>query len=290
MSVLNNAVVSPSRVRGVYRYLLWCDGQREDRGNLERAMSPDSLLKEGKKRDMIHNTVNECIKMKLVVEDGGTVAISPDLPKAARHPETGDQNLPITLSNLFFTPVNEENHDLGRVIAWYLCQDVYEPPGSWKEVGETLREQVGADKLGLRNDARYGQLEDWACYLGFAWCHSRKREKMLVPDPTANIRVRLGGVFGDMYGKTLSIAETTRRLSEMCPVLEGGVLRGEIESAYVKRDESRLSSATSHAWFRLQDEGLVRLSQESDADVFVLIDGDTKRRFTDITWLGGGRK
>jgi len=284
MSVLKQIYATPSRVRGIYRYMLWREGQSESRDILERIMSPDTLTKEGKKSDMIHETVGECIKMGLLVEENNTVLINPNLPEAARNPLIGDSILPITLSNLFFSSGNEENHDLGRAISWYLSQNIYDAPGNWKEVEEAL--QAITDKLGLGNDTRYGQFEDWACYLGFAWCHSRKKEKMLVPDPTAYLRCRLAELFRGK--KSIVIGEAVRKLADICPVLEGGRLRKEIEKQYAQRDENYLSSSTSNAWLRLQDEGYVKLSQESDADTFIFIDGGTKRRYSEITWLGGG--
>ncbi len=288
MSVLKQVAATPSRVRGIYRYLLSLEGQSEARDILERTMSPHTLIKESKKRTMIHDTVGECIKMGLLIEESDTVAINPNLPDPARNPQTGDLILPIALSNLFFSEKNEENHNLGRVISWYLSRDIYDAPGNWKEVEEAFREQAITDKLGVTSDARYGQFEDWICYLGFAWCHSRKREKMLMPDPTAHIRDRLAQLFGDK--ESLPIADAVRRLAEACPVLEGGTMRKEIEKNYAERDERSLSSSTSHAWFRLQDEGIVKLVEKSDAEMLIFIDGGTKRRYSEIKWLGGDLK
>lgn len=288
MSVLKQPFATPSRVRGIYRYLLSLEGQSEARDILERTMSPHTLIRGGKKSTMIHDTVGECTKMGLLIEESGTVAINPNLPDPARDSQTGDSILPITLSNLFFSGKNEENHNLGKIISWYLSRDIYDAPGNWNEVEEAFREQAITDKLGVTSDVRYGQFEDWICYLGFAWCHSRKMEKMLMPDPTAHIRGRLDELFEDK--ESLPIADAVRKLADICPVFEGGILRMEIEQNYAQRDERSLSSSTSHAWLRLQDEGIVKLVEKSDAEMFIFIDGGTKRRYSEIKWLGGDLK
>ena len=63
------------------------------------------------------------------------------------------------------------------------------------------------------------------------------------------------------------------RLAQLCPVFEGGFLRAEIDRV-LTREPGALSSTTALAWLRLRDEGLVELTQESDAATLLLPDGD----------------
>ena len=44
MSVLTDPYVTPSRVRGVVRYLLQAKGQQEERSRLENLLSPENLV------------------------------------------------------------------------------------------------------------------------------------------------------------------------------------------------------------------------------------------------------
>src|ERR1051326_1019299 len=104
MSVLTDAnqYASSSRVRGVFRYLLPKAGQRESRDKLEKILSPESLLRGGDtdttSRGMIKGTINECVKMGLLVEESdgndSVVAINPELLPDARSKRKGDATLP----------------------------------------------------------------------------------------------------------------------------------------------------------------------------------------------------
>ncbi len=283
MSVLKQAAATPSRITAVYHYLLRVDGQAESRERLEAVLSPDSIITDGS-RDMIHNVINECVKMGLVESDEGKgeVRLHTDLPKEARNRRSAMQRLPLTVADLIFRG-NAENRDLALIIAWYLEQNVVAAPGDWKTVAETLGQQVGGDCFGLTSDVRYHQFDDWACFLGFAWHHGGRRE-ILTPDPTQHVRWRLKEVFRSP-GTRLTPAEAVRRLAEVCPVMEMGMLRSEVCERMGRHRERELSSVSAFAWFRLWDEGCVDVeSAAGDADVFILPDGNRSFRCTSLTW------
>lgn len=299
MSVLKSPYVTPSRVRGLYRYLLQALGRRESYETITRLMSPRSLRGKDKKPEMVRDTINECLKIGLIVVDGDEVMLNPTLPEAVQRPDANDCLLAPTLARLMFAGEesraldgeNEsndiENRDLGLVISWYLAQNAYDAPRDWNTFEEALGRQTGADRLGVTNNARYGQFEDWACYLGFAWRHSLRKEKVLTPDPTAFVRNCLKEIFEPITDHRLPIAQVVRVFGRICPVLEGGDLRDKVERKIGPREENHLSSVTAHAWMRLRDEGLVELSRDSDAEVYVFPDGRENRRFSHIIWLGG---
>jgi hypothetical protein len=231
-------------------------------------------------------TIQECVTLGLFVEADEAIGINPELPPEARTPGQAENVLPVTLSNLFFDPAREANHDLGQAIAWYLSQDVCAAPYNWGTVGVELRTQVAGDQFGITSDPRYGMFEDWVCYLGFAWTHAIKDKRWLTPDPTEHLRRRLPELFRDKPNQPLSIVEVTRRLSALCPVFEDGFLRAKVEPLLKSRDPNHLSAATAHAWLRLRDEGHVRLTKESDANVLVMPDGDCQELVSHATWLG----
>lgn len=74
------------------------------------------------------------------------------------------------------------------------------------------------------------------------------------------------------------------RLAQVCPVFEGGFLRALIDKV-LPREERRLSSTTALSWLRLRDEGVVDLSQESDALTLLLPDGDRIERYSHVKLL-----
>ncbi len=66
MSVLKTALANPSRMRGIFRYLLHVQGQREKRDVLERILSPDKLVE--------HLTTEEKLKDRKMVIDHRAIA------------------------------------------------------------------------------------------------------------------------------------------------------------------------------------------------------------------------
>lgn len=297
MSVLTEAYAVPSRVIGAYRFLLHARGKSETRDALEGTLAPESLRKaaggdedrEGGGLKMAQATVRECVAMGLFAEDGGEVRLHPDLPGPAEDGEACP--LPLMLSDLFFDPKREENHDLGLVIAWYLSLDADDAPGTWDAVDKTLRERVGGERFGVTNTTPYGMFEDWACYLGFAWKHALKvrdsNRDVMTPDPTAHLRWRLPALFQHRGGERQALPALTARLASLCPVLEGGFLRRRVEEQVGAPEPGTLSSATARAWLRLEEEGAVELVRESDAPALTLPDGDDRRSVSHAVWLQG---
>ena len=292
MSVLTDAnqYASSSRVRGVFRYLLPKTGQRESREKLEKFLSPESLIRGGDtdttSRSMIKGTINECLKMGLLIEDRegdeAIVAINPELPTEARSKSKGDGLLPKILAGLMMTADRDANRNLATVIAWYLTQDAYAAPGNWPEIQAALLQQVGADLLGM-NDARYSQFVDWICFLGFAWKHNLKDKDLLTPDPTAYLRVTIETLIPQRGGQPVSLGDFILKLGTQCPIFETGVYRVEVENKVRTREtEQHLSSTTALALLRLQDEKVVELSKRSDAPVYTFPDGNQSQSFSHI--------
>jgi len=292
MSVLTESsqYACSSRVRGVFRYLLQKNGQRESREKLERYLSPESLIRvgadDGLARGMIKGSISECLKMELLITEDDSaeagVAINPDLPEEARHKSKGDRLLPLTLASLMLSNQRDANRNLALVITWYLVQDALSAPGNWGVFEQALIKQVGADKLGM-NDARYSQFADWVCFLGFAWRHNLKGQDLLTPDPTSYLRGAIRGLLvkGD---QPLPLGQFFKELGERCPVFETGKLRVEIENRVRFREsDQHVSSTTTLALLRLADEKAIKLSSRSDAAVYTFPDGQQIKSFTHIS-------
>jgi hypothetical protein len=283
MSVITEAYAVPSRLLGIYRFLLRIKSQGESLDVIEKTLSPESLVRpddgtgqaerEGGGREMVRKTVNECVAMGLFVQEDGTVRVNPALPDDARKPDTAEAAAPVTLSRLIFAADRDANHDLGKQVAWYLAQDALDAPGTWPETEKSITERFGDDRLGLTNNLRYGNFEDWVCFLGFGWMHMRGGKSVLTPDPTPHLKLRLAEVLPGKPNTRHPLPEVMGRLAQLCPAFEGGFLRAEIDRVFT-REPGTLSSTTALAWLRLRDEGLVELTQESDAATLLLPDGD----------------
>ncbi|MBD2667349.1 hypothetical protein B6N60_04586 [Richelia sinica FACHB-800] len=289
MSVLKQPLATPSRVRGVFRYLLSTKNQREKIEVLEKILSPDELVKNAPSpRPMLRATINEMVKVGLLVKEDEEIAINSDLPENARNPQLGDKLLPDTLAELFFASKNEDEEDFGRVCAWYLAQDIYDAPGNWDEVEIQVNKQKVGDFLKMSNNTLYGQLDDWMCYLGLAWGQALAGKRITVPDPIAYIKRNFKHIFNE--DKEILLIDFITRLARKCPLFETGKFREEVESQVDIRQPNYLSTSTAFALFRLQEEGYVKLLRKSDADLMLLpkinnqVDDDG--RISHIIWQG----
>lgn len=301
MSVLKEgAYTSPGRVIGVYKYLLQARNQRENRERLYQILSPDDLLsKKGKNpldserlskeeedkkksRDMIKTVVRQCINMGLLIENNEEVELN---PKISIKPE---RQIPSIIVSLFLSLDNPENHDFARVLAWYLAQDFHNAPGNWQAAEPLIIEQIGMNLLDFKfNEPRYGQFDDWSCYLGFSWRSAlTKSSATTIPDPTVYLRNNLKNIFGDRVNQQIPFIEFINQLGKYCPVFETGYFREEIEQQ-IYRKRNHLSTVTSMALRRLEGEREIEMEQLSDTPepVFILSDGDEEIRISHITYL-----
>ncbi len=290
MSVLKTALATPSRMRGIFRYLLEAPKQRENKEKLTRLLSPHELS-EGRNKSAEHPmfdaALRESIKCRLLIADNDDIAINFELPEASRHPKMGDKLLPDTLVQLLFASDNEDEEDLGRLIAWYLAQDIYDAPGTWQEVEQRVAEQRVAESLDLKisSNSLFGQVEDWMCYLGFAWGHaSDSNKRLVVAEPTAYLRRNLKDLFQGEAKAKLSIRDFLDRLAKKCPLFETGKFREQVEEKIGDRLPNHLSTSTAFALFRLQDDGCIQLKKESDADLFIFPRVGNEEGFSHIIW------
>jgi hypothetical protein len=275
MSVLKQPLATPSRIRGIFRYLLQTKGLREKREVLERILSPNELVKnKSSPRPMFNYSIAESLKCGLLVEedkeDYKEIAINPNLPEETRNPKLGDKLLSNTLADLLFASDNEDEEDFGFVCAWYLAQDIYDPPGTWEDVEQQVSKQRVGELLKMSNNTLYGQMDDWMCYMGLAWGHALGGKRFTVPDPTVYIKRNLKDLFQGQVGKKVLLREFIERLANKCPLFETGKFRETIEANIGRRQPNYLSTSTAFALFRLQEEGHIRLERESDADLMIL--------------------
>lgn len=290
MSVLKTEKANPSRIRGIFRYLLQTKDQKEQIRVLERLLSPDKLV-EGKSEPypMFRDALKESIKCGLLIKEAEEIAINPLLSEEARSPDLGDKLLPNTLCDLFFASDNQDEEDFGLVCAWYLAQDIYDAPGDWKAVDKQVDKQRVGDLLKMSSNTLYGQMEDWMCYLGLAWGHALNGTRVTVPDPTVYIEQNLKHLFDGQKATKMLMKEFIDKLAKKCPLFETGKFREKIEANIGGRpQENYLSTGTAFALFRLQDEGYIKLERESDAELMILPKADNQvsddRRISHIIW------
>jgi hypothetical protein len=291
MSVLKQAYATPSRVRGVYRFLLNIDKPNIKREELEKSISPLSIQRNGDDGylNMVKETIKEMIKMKLLEEDEeGNISLANSLPKDLKNKKTGNENLPYFMSILFFAEDNEENHDFVSLAAWYLAQDLHQAPSEWDEFSKDLDQQIGSHKLECGNNSRYGQLEDWLVFCRFAIKYSVKGVgTKIAPDPTLYIKWLLPQLFRNQ--KTILLVNFLQRLKEIAPIFENGTFRKELLEKYKigELGENHVSTVTSNSLLCLNEEGEIKLERRADAETMIIHDGGLEDRYSHVTYLSG---
>ena len=298
MSFMTDVYVVPSRVLGVYRYVLHSSSKGVGRSELEEMLSPVAILgidssqtdsddeeKLKRARAMTAQTINECVKAKLLTEKGGRLRLSAALPKELKDKKCGERLLPLALTDLLFSDRKRSaNHDLGCAIAWFLSLDIYSAPIT----ADTLepRQWEHVQSFGL-NPTRFDMLGYWACYMGYAWMQTSGRSRAFVPDPTTHVRSRMMQILGTAPKREASLPSVMKQLADRSPVFEGGYLRDEVASVMGQSDDKHLSSSTSAALLRLRDEGSLELAMKSDAERMMVHDGTTYVPYSTIVWRGG---
>lgn len=292
MSLLNQPFAVPSRVKGAVQFLVRERGQRVLRESAEALLSPPSLKgEEGEpdNRAMVRRTIDECVRLRLFLEEGDYLSLNPELPAAVRDAGSVAQALPGTVLDLILG--GSGNEDLMAPLAWFLAQDALNAPGTWDEFASALQTQGVADIFRF-NGTRYDNFWYWSRYLGLTSAvgtpptTGSKTEERLMPDPTDCLRRVLQRVLGGR-GDRRPLADALRHVSTLCPLFEGGAVRDTMDRYAPGREARHLSSSTSLALLRLQEEGSVDMRMLSDADAVVLVDGPDRRSVSEILWAGG---
>jgi hypothetical protein len=172
---------------------------------------------------------------------------------------------------------DHHNYPVGFALAWLLTR---RPSSNLKFNGEhnlAIQEDLnGPDTYDVTNSARGAMLGYWAKFLGYASSFSDGTAKLITPDPTNAIASRLGTVFETK--KELPVGLFLKDLARLCPVLEGGVIREQVERRLKRpRAEATLSPATSLALLRLETRGTLTLDAPSDANIILLDQGPPRR-------------
>lgn len=280
MSLMKQPAPQPGRVQAAVR-LLSAVGNGMPSDSVARLLQPDELVRtqDGTfERGYVKVLISECIRSGLFVETKDRLDLSPGLKEMLHRNQRVEEVLPdYVVSNVLAA---EEDKGLGMAIAWYLDRDILEAPATWNEVSAALAHSPLFGVLEL-NDVRFRAFSSWARYLGCAVFMSGSGPgARLLPDPTALLGRILPRIL-PQTGSTMGLVQCMREVAKVCPLFEGGHIRDSV-AVYTSRLESELSSTTSHALLRLLEDGRIVLGYHADADSWLLVDGQDKRRFSEI--------
>lgn len=226
----------------------------------------------------VRSTLNTWTELGLFDDsDGdGIIRINPEIKKSERSTE----NLPNLARHFALLPKNNANlwatedsrsADFTRALSWVLAQDVWEfSLKKWDIAQPMIQRQLGENVNLLQNDVRWNGLRAWMRYLGFSW--QSHPEKADIIDPTPAIRYALKIIFKNKKHE-IAASDMVRNLSDILPVLDGGVIRNSVEdelraqegpNAWQSPPKHSLSTSLSRALLRLTEDGTLKGKLVSD--------------------------
>jgi len=290
MSILRTLVVVPSRIAGVFRYLLISEGNRENRDVLEKILAPKLILPTPASGDMVKDVISECCKMGLTTEIVKKETREICLSKTTRQLYPGSIfdaiKFRMLVNELIMDKNNKENHDMCKLLAWFLTQDVGTMNGSYEGLSQALRNQIDEGRLGLTNKSRYDNFRFWSVFLGFAsvFRNLKAGTEQLIPNPTNFLERKLPEVFGHNQNREMALPDLMHIISETCPILDDGIFQKEITQSLPTREPERISSAMSLALLSLRDKKIISLETRADAPGLVVMENVTSLRITHIIY------
>ncbi|MGK0189522.1 MAG: hypothetical protein ACI9R3_005339 [Verrucomicrobiales bacterium] len=302
MSLLNRPSVGfHSSLVVIYKLLL-----------LEKKLSKERIIKlcdpptldEKEHRRHVAQTLNTWTKLGLFVSsENDEISISQKILKkdlSAERLQVAARAFVLQQENneRFFEKESSGSADFTRLLAWSLMQDVWKyHQTSDKVVGFLLKKQTNNDSIFQQNDTRWAGFKAWSQFLGFAWTPRHPASK-IEPDPTVAIRDMLTEVFGSE--NTQEAPTMINRLSDLLPVLDGGVYRkmveerlGETEGEYSWRPlpPGQLSTSLSRSLIRLREEETLVFENRDDSEYRLVLTGRERREIESVTHftLKGGK-
>jgi len=278
MSVITTVEFVPSRMMGVFRYLLSIKGHIESRDRLQHLLSPAR-----EKRDMISDVINEMVQMGLCVktkaDDGDTqIALAPETLDYYGRKNFDLSRLKLLMLRCLLGNLGDEsntrNHDFCLHLTWFLSQDPFTPLGNQDEIIARLQQAFGDHPLIIRSNLRYENFRYWARFLGFGWEYELPgKPAVFVPDPREYLQLSLAELFGADH--RLTMKEFIGRLLNACPLFPGGRWHTEAGEAVMQTPSAvHLPRSLGYALLQLRDEGVVRLEKQSDAPYHMIIEED----------------
>jgi len=306
MSVISNLPAMPNRIAFACEYFYYLGEKGGERSSVESQLSPlkkvDAQDQEGKSgKSMADDVLGEMEKLKILVQSSGNVIkLNPDIKDVDLPDGDWQQALRPILFSRLTVPENAEacgQIEVPDALSWLLTQDPFDPmPWSGGEHVERIVLQLGENdpmRNLIGNNSRFQNLIYWARYLGFAERVSVKiglnAVDMVIPDPTEAIFTHLSEVF--VSDPELPIQAFMQRLADVCPVLDGGSSRHNLEARLkdeYQPKENHISRATSLALMRLATRGDLKLENPSDAKSWILDLGQTTQAVSYVRFLQGG--
>lgn len=263
MKIYTTVEPVPSRMVALARLLLSAGPLHED--------ELVSLLQPRENTGIAANTLSAALECGLVVREKRQCRLAEGLFVDRPKPADLDTELPVVLTRLLLKPkVGSEANGFAILCAWLLQQPALSTPVDRVGLKTTLQAQgLSLADLQVQNDARLDNVVYWARYLGLVRQIKDEPCAGLVPDPSLFLKRHLAQLLP--AGEEVQAHMFRQRLGDVCPVLDGGVVREKLLPQLAPDwPEQQISDALSFAILRLEKNGDLRAWCPDDQRQFLL--------------------
>jgi hypothetical protein len=233
--------------------------------------------------NQFNNIVREAIRLDFLKEDNEHV-LSLAVPEEVANVTEEFRSFCFDRLVTSVAENKDEDSSFARAVAWFLNRPIF-PQLRW---GEEFRQYIDKDLQGddffdLTNKERAQMFGYWAQFLGFMEWSVFDGATYCSADPTRAIEMIAKSTLKP--GAAVALGTFLSELSNKAPVLEGGVIRKEIEGrSRGRRDGLELSQTTSLALLRLKLKGSLSLDMASDAEAWsICVASDTPISVSHLT-------
>lgn len=287
MALINEGASFPSFMWAVVRLLLVLGG-KADAENAKQLLTPPTLPA-GETREF-STAVKSLADLGIVADDGEIIELTSAAWALSPNDVAGFNGLlrravldPARNRGLADSPDLDGPKDLVRALAWFLTRDPLVPQG-WESVAQFQRGAFASHlPPPIANDVRWGRFAYWAPALGFAAASLIPKEgrSPLVPDCTVAVRETALGLWKE--GQAVRASEGVERIIEELPVLPGGRYSRMLG---LTPPNGQVAASLSNALLAGEVDGWLALSNPSDADNILLVDGADTREVALFTISG----
>lgn len=243
---------------------------------LELVAPPEVVHEDGK---MARQTLARWLELDLFKLEGDHVLLSQAPDTDFRSDDDLFTAVRTAARDCVFSPANNLDlwasesaraADLTRSLAWLLTQEIFKT--KFRDLENLELAQVG-DSGGrlMQNDTRRNGLQFWSHFLGFV-----RQPGGGDIDPTVAVREVLPRCLP--RGQDMAAESFVKRLSEVLPVLDGGVFRIAVESrlrpgSIPTLSEGQLSQSLSRALLNLMLSEEIILEKKADTGTSIVLTG-----------------
>lgn len=247
MKIYEHVEAVPSRVAGVIR-LLCAYGENGLKEKLAKAMlQPSTLRPPGKQNSpsgLASRTLDATVEIGIVVrsQEAGESVLRLDTESYAALSKTIDPAQAIRrllARRLLAEEVRGKPNNFSLLCAWLLTRGVSSMPEGHYKFQEALKKDGFAlAEFRVQHEASIDNVLYWARYLGLIWQSRPKRAEAIIPDPTDYLALHMREIIPPE--QRVTALEFRERLGELCPVLDGGIVRDQVLA--------KIEQATGRTW------------------------------------------